>query len=222
MSYFDETDISCGNCDNCPSPPIVQDYTEIAKLLITAVTETGQYFGVGHIIDVVRGSETAKVKARSHNYLNVFGLAADQSKQALQSIIRQLIAANALKVNLEKYGALEVTNNGRYILEDKERFTAKVISKTATNALKQSSNSRTASFDNNPKLLAELKKLRLTIARERSVPAFVIFSDKTLVQMANEMPTTESDFLAINGVGKNKLQEFYEPFSQAIKLFSNF
>ena len=219
LSYFDETDVSCGNCDNCLSPPVVQDYTEIAKLLITAVTETGQYFGVGHIIDVVRGSETAKVKARSHNQLKVFGLAADQSKQALQSIIRQLIAADALKVNLEKYGALEVTNKGRYILEDKERFTAKVISKTATKALKQNSNSRAASFESNPQLLAELKKLRLTIARERSVPAFVIFSDKTLVQMANEMPTTESEFLAISGVGQNKLQEFFEPFSQAIKLF---
>ena len=60
LSYFDETDVSCGNCDNCLSPPVVQDYTEIAKLLISAVTETGQYFGVGHIIDVVRGSETAK------------------------------------------------------------------------------------------------------------------------------------------------------------------
>jgi len=221
LSYFDETDVSCGNCDNCLSPPVVQDYTEIAKLLISAVTETGQYFGVGHIIDLVRGSETAKVKARSHHQLNVFGLAADQSKQALQSIIRQLIAADALKVNLEKYGALEVTNKGRYILEDKEKFTAKVISKTATKALKQNSNSRAASFESNPQLLAELKKLRLTIARERSVPAFVIFSDKTLVQMANEMPTTESEFLAISGVGKNKLQEFFEPFSQTIKLFGN-
>ncbi|MDA8675062.1 DNA helicase RecQ [Alphaproteobacteria bacterium] len=221
LSYFDETDVSCGNCDNCLSPPVVQDYTEIAKLLITAVSETGQYFGVGHIIDVVRGSETAKVKARSHNQLNVFGLAADQSKQDLQSIIRQLIAADALKVNLEKYGALEVTNKGRYILEDKERFTAKVISKIASTARKQTSVLRTASSESNPQLLAELKKIRLTIARERSVPAFVIFSDKALFQMANEMPTTESDFLAISGVGKNKLQEFFEPFSQAIKLFGN-
>ena len=221
LSYFDESVVNCGNCDNCHSPPVVQDYTEIAKLLISAVSETGQYFGVSHIIDVVRGAETAKVKARSHNRLNVFGLAADQSKQTLQSIIRQLIAADALKVNLEKYGALEITNKGRCILEDKERFTAKVISKVASTALKKNSNSRAGSSENNPQLLAELKKLRLTIARERSVPAFVIFSDKTLVQMANEMPTTESDFLAISGVGKNKLQEFFEPFSEAIKLFAN-
>ncbi|MBL6602001.1 MAG: HRDC domain-containing protein [Candidatus Puniceispirillum sp.] len=71
---------------------------------------------------------------------------------------------------------------------------------------------------NNPQLLAELKKLRLTIAQERSVPAYVIFSDKTLAQMANEMPTTEDEFLAITGVGNNKLKEFFEPFSQVIKM----
>jgi ATP-dependent DNA helicase RecQ len=219
LSYFDETVVNCGNCDNCLSPPVVQDYTNIAKLLITAVSETGQYFGVGHIMDVVRGAETAKVKARSHNQLNIFGLAADEPKQVLKSIILQLIAANALKVNLEKYGALEITNKGRDILDDRKRFTAKVISKVASTVLKQSSTSRVTNSQNNPQLLAELKKLRLKIARERSTPAFVIFSDKTLVQMANEMPTTEGEFLAISGVGKKKLQEFFEPFYQVIKLF---
>lgn len=221
LSYFDETVVTCGNCDNCLSPPVVQDYTNIAKLLITAVSETGQYFGVGHIIDVVRGAETAKVKARSHNQLNVFGLAADQPKQVLQSIIRQLIAANPLKVNLAKYGALEIANKGRDILDSSQSFTAKVVSKVASTAHKQSAPSRAMDSQNNPQLLAELKKFRLTIARERSFPAFVIFSDKSLVQMANEMPTTEGEFLAISGVGKNKLKEFFEPFSQVIKMFGN-
>ncbi|MDC0476735.1 DNA helicase RecQ, partial [Alphaproteobacteria bacterium] len=196
LSYFDETVVTCGNCDNCISPPVVQDYTNIAKLLITAVRETGQYFGVAHIIDVVRGAETAKVKARSHNRLNVFGLAADQPKQVLQSIIRQLIAANALKVNLEKYGALEIANKGREILDSSQRFTAKIVVKAASTAHKQSASSTSMDSQNNPQLLAELKKLRLMIAKERSVPAFVIFSDKTLVQMANKMPTTEGEFLA--------------------------
>ena len=221
LSYFDEIVVTCGNCDNCLSPPVVQDYTNIAKLLITAVRETGQYFGVGHIIDVVRGAETAKVKARFHNRLNVFGLAADQPKQVLQSIIRQLIAANALKVNLEKYGALEIANNGHEILDSRQSFTAKIVAKAASTAHRQSASSTAIDPQNNPQLLAELKKLRLTIAKERSVPAFVIFSDKTLVQMANKMPTTESEFLAISGVGHNKLKDFFEPFSQAIKLFGD-
>lgn len=221
LSYFDETVVTCGNCDNCLNPPVVQDYTDIAKLLITAVRETGQYFGVAHIIDVVRGAETAKVKARSHNRLHVYGSAADQPKQVLQSIIRQLIAANALKVNLEKYGALEIANKGREILDNSRSFTAKIVAKAASTAHKQSASSTAMESQNNPQLLAELKKLRLTIAQERSVPAYVIFSDKTLAQMANEMPTTEDEFLAINGVGNNKLKEFFEPFSQVIKLFGD-
>ena len=221
LSYFDETVVTCGNCDNCLNPPVVQDYTDIAKLLITAVRETGQYFGVAHIIDVVRGAETAKVKARSHNRLHVYGSAADQPKQVLQSIIRQLIAANALKVNLEKYGALEIANKGREILDNSQSFTAKIVAKAASTAHKQSASSTAMESQNNPQLLAELKKLRLTIAQERSVPAYVIFSDKTLAQMANEMPTTEDEFLAINGVGNNKLKEFFEPFSQVIKLFGD-
>ncbi|MDC1121643.1 DNA helicase RecQ [Alphaproteobacteria bacterium] len=221
LSYFDETVVTCGNCDNCLNPPVVQDYTDIAKLLITAVRETGQYFGVAHIIDVVRGAETAKVKARSHNRLHLYGSAADQPKQVLQSIIRQLIAANALKVNLEKYGALEIANKGREILDNSQSFTAKIVAKAASTAHKQSASSTAMESQNNPQLLAELKKLRLTIAQERSVPAYVIFSDKTLAQMANEMPTTEDEFLAINGVGNNKLREFFEPFSQVIKLFGD-
>lgn len=221
LSYFDETVVTCGNCDNCLNPPVVQDYTDIAKLLIAAVRETGQYFGVAHIIDVVRGAETAKVKARSHNRLHVYGSAADQPKQVLQSIIRQLIAANALKVNLEKYGALEIANKGREILDNSQSFTAKIVAKAASTAHKQSASSTAMESQNNPQLLAELKKLRLTIAQERSVPAYVIFSDKTLAQMANEMPTTEDEFLAINGVGNNKLKEFFEPFSQVIKLFGD-
>ena len=222
LSYFDEkVVVKCENCDNCLNPPVVEDYTNIAKLLISAVSETGQYFGVSHIIDVARGAKTAKVEDRSHYKLNVFGSAADQPKQILQSIIRQLIAADVLNVNLEKYGALEITNKGREILDGRQRFTAKVVSKIGSKALKKSSTSRAVNSQNNPQLLAELKKLRLTIARERSVPAFVIFSDKTLVQMANELPITEGQFLDISGVGKYKLQEFFEPFVQIIKLFKN-
>ena len=169
----------------------------------------------------MRGAETVKTKARSHNRLDVFGAAADQPKQVLQSIIRQLIAANALTVNLEKYGALEIANKGREILENRQSFTAKIVAKAASTAHKQSASSTAMESQNNPQLLAELKTLRLTIAQERSVPAYVIFSDKTLAQMANEMPTTEDEFLAITGVGNNKLKEFFAPFSRVIKLFGD-
>ena len=220
LSYFDESVVNCGNCDNCLHPPDMQDVTNLAKLLISAVKETGQYFGVAHIIDVARGADTAKIKARSHNQLGVFGLAASQSKAVLQSIIRELIAVNALKVNLEKYGALEITDKGSRILRGSETFMAKVLSKVITStAPTENSTVTPAILENNQKLLVELKKLRLALAKERSVPAFVIFSDKTLIQIANELPTSEEEFLSINGVGKTKLKAFYKPISDIITLF---
>ena len=220
LSYFDESVVNCGNCDNCLHPPDMQDVTNLAKLLISAVKETGQYFGVAHIIDVARGADTAKIKARSHNQIGVFGLAADQSKPVLQSIIRELIAVNALKVNLEKYGALEITDKGSRILRGSETFMAKVLSKVITStAPTENSTGTPAILENNQMLLVELKKLRLALAKERSVPAFVIFSDKTLIQIANELPTSEEEFLSINGVGKTKLKAFYKPISDIITLF---
>ena len=219
LSYFDETVSTCGNCDNCIQPPKVEDYSNIASQLITAIKGTGQSFGGSHIVDVVRGSKTEKIKARAHNTLKVFGVAIDQPKQILQSIIRQLIAGNALRVNLEKFGALEITDRGARILQGNEKFMAKATSKRIPPNPKNSKVSTSWEAQGNPEVFAELKKVRLEIARERSVPAFVIFSDKTLVQMSKEMPKTKHQFLAINGVGRLKLDEFYHQFQKVIAKF---
>lgn len=219
LSYFDETISSCGNCDNCIQPPKVEDYSHVAKQLIAAIKETGQYFGGSHIIDVVRGSKTEKIKSRAHNSLHIFGVAIAQSKQVLQSIIRQLVAGNALRVNLEKFGALEITGRGTRILEGNEKFLAKTTIKIIPSTSKESNIASSWKSQTNPEVFAELKKIRLTLARERSVPAFVVFSDKTLLQMAKDMPTTQQQFLAINGVGRAKLEEFYHQFQEVITKF---
>ncbi|MDA8724002.1 DNA helicase RecQ [Alphaproteobacteria bacterium] len=219
LSYFDETAVNCGNCDNCIQPPKVEDYSNIAKQIILAIKKTGQYFGMAHIIDVIRGTETEKIKARSHNSLEMFGIARSQSKQVLQSVIRQLIAGNALKVNIEKFGALEIANRGINILHRDERFMAKVISKKTPIVSVNIETHKPSKAPSNSSVLVELKKLRLALARERSVPAFVIFSDKTLAQMAEELPITENQFLAISGVGNKKLGEFYHRFREVIEKF---
>ena len=219
LSYFDETAVNCGNCDNCIQPPKVEDYSNIAKQIILAIKQTGQYFGMAHIIDVIRGTETEKIKARSHNSLEMFGIARSQSKQVLQSVIRQLIAGNALKVNIEKFGALEIANRGINILHRDERFMAKVISKKTPIVSVNIETHKPSKAPSNSSVLVELKKLRLALARERSVPAFVIFSDKTLAQMAEKLPITENQFLAISGVGNKKLGEFYHRFREVIEKF---
>ena len=219
LSYFDEAAVSCGNCDNCIQPPRVEDYSNIAKQIISAIKQTGQYFGMAHIIDVARGAETEKIKARSHNSLEIFGVARARSKQVLQSVIRQLIAGNALKVNLEKFGALEIADRGVNILQSNEQFMAKVISKKTPIVSVNTETHKPSKAQSNSSVLVELKKLRLALARERSVPAFVIFSDKTLAQMAEKLPITENQFLAISGVGNKKLGEFYHRFREVIEKF---
>ena len=151
--------------------------------------------------------------------MQIFGVAITQSKQVLQSIIRQLVAGNALRVNLEKFGALEITRRGARILQGNEKFMAKTTVKTIPPASKENNVASSWKVQTNPEVFAELKKVRLELARERSVPAFVVFSDKTLLQMARDMPTTKHQFLAINGVGRTKLEEFYHQFQEVITKF---
>lgn len=221
LSYFDETIINCGNCDNCISPPEVEDYSDIAKLVTNAIKDTGQFFGVSHILDVLRGVKTLKVRSRAHNLLACFGAAANYPKEMLQSIIRQLIASGALKVNLQKYGALEISHRGYNILQGRESFMGMAAARRRSSTSRVTQASLSSAGQKNPELLKELKELRLGIAKKRQVPAFVIFSDKTLIQMANEMPVSENGFLEINGVGHAKLEEYYKSFSEVILKFNN-
>jgi len=220
LSYFDENIKNCGNCDNCLDPPKVEDFSQVAKLIISGIRETGQLFGVAHIIDVIRGSGNAKIKSRSHDQLNIFGQASSYSKSLLQSLVRQLIAHGSIRVNLEKYGALEITEKGQKIFDDVNIFMAKSIEKEKNNQYSQSQLSQSSNEEKNPGLFTELKRLRFEIAREKSVPAFVVFSDKTLMQMANNMPKTENEFLSINGVGQKKLEEFFDQFSVVIREYT--
>ena len=221
LSYFDEVVSECGNCDNCISPPSVEDTTALAQSILTTILETGQFFGINHIIDVLRGSDNEKISSRSHQRVSTFGTATDSSKLALQSIIRQLAAQGAVRFNLEKYGALEVTITGQEILRGSRSFLAKKQLQTSISKKHEKSRYSESIAIKHPDLLASLKKLRLNIARDRKVPAFVIFSDKSLNEMANLMPTSRDEFLSINGVGKAKLEEFFEPFVNVIKNFSD-
>ncbi len=222
LSYFDEAVAGpCGNCDNCRNPPQVEDQTPLAKHLLSAIVETGESFGVGHIIDIVRGAKTEKIRARSHDKVRAYASAKTQSKRALQSALRQLISSSALRVNLQKFGALEVRQRGRHILRGNEPFLAKVLSETQGAKVPKQKPALASPYppagpQKHPRLLADLKALRLEIARDRNVPAYMIFSDKALMQMAHDRPTTQDQFLAISGVGKKKLEEFYARFSDLI------
>ena len=219
LSHFDEHIDECGNCDNCLEKPIVVDYTSEAKLVIQTIKLTGQFFGALHIVDVLRGSETAKIKDRGHDKLETFCSMSHYPKTFISSLIRLLVAFGALKIDFAKYGALAISDIAHEIYEGHTTFEAKKIFVSQEKVKPKVSTVREEVKIENQDLLQILKNLRLDLATEKNVPAFVIFSDKTLHQMANVKPTTKDDFLNISGVGEKKLEEYFKPFSITIKDF---
>ncbi len=217
LSYFDEDVRACGNCDNCLDPPTMVDGTHQARMLFSAVGDTGQMFGGAHIIDVLRGAETQKISARGHDRLSAYGAGASHPKDYWQAFIRQAVAGNYLTINIQKYGALQIAPRGKAVAAGEEDFALRQIDtgKRAT-AVKARKASRLAVAEGDQELFAALKALRLELARGRKVPAFVVFADATLIEMASQRPATPEQMAAINGVGPRKLEDFGATFLAAI------
>ena len=216
LAYFDEVSGSCGNCDNCLSPPVVVDGTARAKTLLSTIHQTGQVFGAGHVIDILRGAESKKVLDRRHQNLEFFATGKQWPKDEWMVFVRQLVAAGFVSINIQKYGGLELSKRGRALLAGDEPFSYREGGKTRPErkAVKKKSDQPVGPGD--VSLLSQLKKLRLDLARARNVPAFVVFSDSTLIEMANARPTTLDGMSGINGVGPKKLKEFGPIFLRAI------
>ena len=219
LSYFDEESEPCGNCDNCMTPPIVEDQTSQAVMLLSAIKQTGEFFGSSHIIDIVRGGETAKIKEKGHNNLESFGKGARYSKSFFQGLIRQLISSGILTVNLERFGAVQLMQKAYEVVEGREQFFARAHVERSPPKTLNRDTGRNIGEGPETILFQSLKALRLEIAREKGVPAYVIFSDRTLEDMSIKKPKTKSDFLLVTGVGNKKLIEYYESFSELIKQF---
>lgn len=218
LAYFDETIEPCGNCDNCLNPPEVVDGTTQALALFEAIERTGQFFGAVHIIDVLRGAETAKIKERGHDNLPCHGVGKDKSKVYWQAFVRQALAAGALSINIQKYGCLEITPKGQAIVAGDEPFMYREIrEREKTKRSRSSRKAHAAIAPENEDFLAHLKALRLSLSRERGVPAYVIFGDASLIEMATKRPTTLEQMSEINGVGPRKLEVFGETFLSLTK-----
>lgn len=217
LSYFDEDTENCNNCDNCIDPPSLIDGTILAQKLLSTVYRTGQFYGQVHIINVLRGSEDKKILDKSHQKLSVYGLGKDKTKEFWQSFLRQMLAYGHLKINFEKYGAIEITNTGIQVLKNEQKFMYKEIpTKPVKNIVKRTKyiNKELSNDDNN--LLNELKSLRLDIAKQQRLPAYTVFHDSTLIQMSQNKPTNEIDMLEIDGVGPIKFKKYGELFIDLI------
>ena len=213
LQYFGEAAEPCGNCDNCLDTAPLSDGTAQAELVLAAVLQSGERFGATHVIDILRGANTQKIKERGHDDLACFGSGAARKKEEWQSLIRQMAAADFL--SSDEHGGLRITERG----EDLRRGTGKFHFRPATPRAKVRAGTIAASEGGDPDLLAALKAVRLKLARERQVPAYVIFSDRTLIDMTALQPRNLDEFAQVNGVGAAKLKDFGKVFLAAIAAY---
>ena len=230
LGYFGERSEPCGNCDVCLDPSARIDGTEDARKVLSAVRRTGERFGAAHVVDVLRGTDTEKVRRFGHHRLPTFGAGGARGKNEWTSLVRQMVAVGLLEVDIAGYGGLAITSRGHALLQGAGEFMYRedrpagpspaVVPTTAPTRepRERRSGQPDPSLDEEQTaLLGVLKALRLELARERGVPAFVVFPDRALVDMARRRPRTEAEFAQVNGVGAAKLKQFATPFLAAIR-----
>ncbi len=224
LKYFSEAAEPCGNCDICRDPVALADGTQEGQKALSAVYRTGQRYGVAHIVDVLRGNATDKVTKAMHNRLPTFGVGAERKKSEWQSLIRQLVAADFLQIDIKGYGGLTITEKGVDLLKGKVDFhyRPETVKRERPPRAKSRTESSTAPQptpldETGHDLLQRLKALRLQLASERNVPAYVIFPDRTLIELAAQCPQDHLSFSQIHGVGAKKLEQFADIFIAEIR-----
>jgi ATP-dependent DNA helicase RecQ len=219
LTYFGEVPKPCGNCDLCLSPVELEDGTTAAQKILSAIHRTGQRYGALHIIDILLGTGTPKITAAGHDSLPMFGAGTDKGKDEWRSLIRQLVAADFLLLDVRNYGGLAITARGQTLLSGETSFSYRkdMMLKAAPRKAKGSGASAIDLSAIEGELFGRLKALRLALAREHQVPAFVIFSDKTLADMAQKNPRTRDEFAGVNGVGSTKLEKFADRFLEVTR-----
>ena len=220
LHYFGERIEPCGNCDVCLSPPEFIDGTEEALMILSAARRSGERFGAAHLIDILRGTESEKVTRFGHHRLPAFGVGTNRGKNEWRSLIRQMVAAGFLRLDIGGFGGLGVTDKGGALLRGDGAFIyrkdAAVTRSPAKTRGRSDGRAERPLTGRETMLLDVLKALRLELARERGVPAFVVFHDRTLIDMARRSPRTEAEFAEVSGVGEAKLEQFAGPFLAAI------
>jgi ATP-dependent DNA helicase RecQ len=212
LRYFGEDAAPCGNCDNCLDQSPRVDGAAEAKIIFAAITESGARFGAAHIVNILRGVETQKIRDRGHHQLASFGSGAARKKEEWQSLIRQLVAGSFLTP--DAHGGLGIAHQGHALSRSEVAFTYRVAEVRIRSRAGSDVADKAEAGD--PALLAVLKAVRLRLAHERQVPAFVIFSDRTLIDMSRRSPRDLDAIATVHGVGAAKLKDFGAIFLSAI------
>lgn len=246
LNYFgDVLSAPCNNCDTCLEPVESWDGTVAAQQVLSCIYRTGQRFGAGHIVDVLRGNKTDKVERFRHEQLPTFGIGTNLAEREWQSVLRQLIAGGYLGVQIDSYGVLSLTESSRSILRNEESVTfrkdpapqsgrgkkrsgrgarsAVVASEVGQSGLGKAGGVQSGSAaglqGTDHQLFLLLREKRLKLAQSEHVPPYVIFHDRSLLEMASQRPTSLSALSEIYGVGENKLHRYGQQFIDTIAGF---
>ena len=215
LRYFaDDAPNHCGNCDNCQIPPETWDATEAAQKVLSCVFRTGQRFGVMHVVDVLRGKETDKVVQHQHQLLSTFGIGSDIEDLQWRSVMRQLVVRGLLRVDLEGYSALQLTDLCRPVLKGEQalHLRKEELRAPSTKKSAKKSDRKSQISPEDQALWEDLRECRKQLSEEYNVPPYLIFHDATLKEMMESMPTTSSELLAITGIGESKLEKYGDEF----------
>lgn len=214
LDYFGEQIAPCQNCDLCQNAPELIDGTELVRKALSAILRTEESFGVGHLIDILRGSETDKVRQRRHQNLPSFGVGRDLSKPEWQAVFRQMMGHDLVRPDFQRHGALRMTETARPILRNEAAIELRWDSIKATQSKKPEVRSLVREEDES--LLAALKSKRRALAERMKAPAYVVFPDSTLIEMAGQRPATLDAFARLPGVGQKKLEKYGTVFLEVI------
>ena len=213
LEYFGEqfAEPNCGGCDNCLSPRATWDGTLAAQKFLSCVyrvrEKSGFDLGLNHVIEVLTGADTEKVRKWRHDQVSTYGIGKEHSRTAWQAIGRELIRLGYLRQSTDRYAVVELTPEGRAVLSQRKKITL-----TKPVAAPQAKTHRAGEIACDEALFEKLRGLRKRLADEQAVPPYIIFSDVSLRQMARNYPANEREFARVSGVGERKLREFGEVF----------
>jgi ATP-dependent DNA helicase RecQ len=213
LSYFGEAAEPCGNCDLCDTPPDLFDGTEAVRKALSAILRTGESFGAGHLTDILMGVATDKIRQRGHDALPTFGAGRDLGKAAWAAVFRQMMGHDLIRPDFERHGAFRMTEAARPILRGEATITLRrdTIQRARTAPVV-----RALVADEDAPLLSALKARRRALAEAAKVPAYVIFTDRTLIEMAETRPSTLDEMAHVSGVGAKKLESYGAIFLEVI------
>jgi ATP-dependent DNA helicase RecQ len=219
LDYFGEASTPCGNCDTCLFPPVSFDGTVPVQKLLSTIYRVDQRFAATHVIEVLRGQETERIKTWRHDQLSGFGIGADRSEQEWRAILRQVIALGLVTVDHDQYMSLKLTDAARPVLKGGQKVQLRQYQKPVK--VKRGSAPKgyaETDLDAEEQTIFErLRTWRMGAAREHNVPAYVIFVDATLREIAKAKPTSLDDLRGVSGVGEKKLASYGDDIVRLIK-----